>query len=98
VHSITANIEQSYLLRSPSKPGVTANPQPHTRRVFRLDHKTPRQHHGSVTLPPDTVTPEHIEALFSPRRPTTVIMTNQPTPPGDNVLAFIPKGESLELR
>ncbi|KAH7098667.1 hypothetical protein BKA62DRAFT_712618 [Auriculariales sp. MPI-PUGE-AT-0066] len=96
IQSITGSIIQSYQLRSHTRPGVTGTPQPHVRRVFRLDASTPRQQHGSVT-PPAGGGVQKMDLSANPRRPATVVLSKSPTPPGENLLAFIPKGESLEV-
>lgn len=93
VSSVVMSVEQSYNLRSPTKPGVTANPLPHKRRVFRLDSRTPLRPSGPVTPPAK-------EAHSSPLtkgKPTTVVHTKHAAPSGANLLAFVAKGESLEV-
>ncbi|KAH7098647.1 hypothetical protein BKA62DRAFT_660561 [Auriculariales sp. MPI-PUGE-AT-0066] len=96
IHSVTTSIVQSYGLTSPSKPDVKRAPLSHTYRVFRLDGSTPL-YHGTISESPQASEMGDTAAVSDPKQPKTVVVSKNPVPPTEHLLAFIPKGESLSI-
>jgi len=103
VHSITAVINQSYSVRSVKKPNLTSTPEPHKRRVFKLDGRTSMlrtddfpttaltETSGIFTVPNAC----HNSSVANGRTPRTVVISKETMQNDPSDLAFVPRGGSL---
>ncbi|EJD36276.1 hypothetical protein AURDEDRAFT_188430 [Auricularia subglabra TFB-10046 SS5] len=89
LHSITADVVQSYALHSQKRPGQTRSPPSHHRLLFNLD---------SRSLLWDETTKDDAPENAVPRRPTTILKTYPTSDPrNQGLMASLSAGGSLRI-
>ncbi|KAH7098075.1 hypothetical protein BKA62DRAFT_773683 [Auriculariales sp. MPI-PUGE-AT-0066] len=99
ISSITAFIIQSYLVHSVARPEHTATPEPHKRKVFRIDAQTSMLRTDKFSDSPADLCPTEFRPcpgafISDSRTPKTVVITPEPGGHEDQ-LAVVPAGGRL---